>query len=277
MPVIINGTTGVTFPNGVTMSDGTSAPVTIAQGGTGANTAANARTALGTNDAANLTTGTLPDARFPATLPAASGANLTSLNASNLSSGTVGTARLASGTANNTTFLRGDQTWQVVSTTPANGSITDPMIADVSGAGTVWAPFGVPNMTCLDVDSTASTIKGSDFRALRGGTFRFRFVVYSDNPTGSTRTYNVYLYKNGVLASTVTFTQANGSFSETSRTLPDITVARGDVISLYGQMNGSGTTMRMLVYGGQYGTSTTTASLSMSLLTWPSGSLYQAL
>jgi hypothetical protein len=57
MPVIINGTTGVTFPNGVTMSDGTSAPVTIAQGGTGANTAANARTALGTNDAANITTG----------------------------------------------------------------------------------------------------------------------------------------------------------------------------------------------------------------------------
>jgi hypothetical protein len=39
MPVIINGTTGVTFPNGVTMSDGTSAPVTVAQGGTGANTA----------------------------------------------------------------------------------------------------------------------------------------------------------------------------------------------------------------------------------------------
>jgi hypothetical protein len=59
MPVIINGTTGVTFPNGVTMSDGTSAPVTVAQGGTGANTAANARTALGTNDAANITTGAL--------------------------------------------------------------------------------------------------------------------------------------------------------------------------------------------------------------------------
>jgi len=59
MPVIINGTTGVTFPNGVTMSDGTSAPVTIAQGGTGATTAANARTSLGTNDAANITTGAL--------------------------------------------------------------------------------------------------------------------------------------------------------------------------------------------------------------------------
>ena len=34
--------------------------------------------------ATNLTSGTLPDARFPATLPASSGANLTSLPAANL-------------------------------------------------------------------------------------------------------------------------------------------------------------------------------------------------
>jgi hypothetical protein len=51
MPVIINGTTGVTFPNGVTMSDGTSAPVTAAQGGTGLSsvgTAGNVLTSNGT-------------------------------------------------------------------------------------------------------------------------------------------------------------------------------------------------------------------------------------
>jgi hypothetical protein len=45
-------------------------------------------------NASNLASGTLPDARFPATLPAISGANLTSLNASNLASGTVDNARL---------------------------------------------------------------------------------------------------------------------------------------------------------------------------------------
>jgi hypothetical protein len=39
------------------------------------------------------------------------GSALTSLNASNLASGTVPTARLGSGTANSTTYLRGDSTW----------------------------------------------------------------------------------------------------------------------------------------------------------------------
>ena len=45
-------------------------------------------------NATQLTSGTVPDARFPATLPAANGSNLTNLNASNLASGTVANARL---------------------------------------------------------------------------------------------------------------------------------------------------------------------------------------
>jgi hypothetical protein len=61
--------------------------------------------------AASKLTGTIADARFPATLPAASGVNLTALNASNLGSGTVPTARLGSGTASSSTFLRGDSTY----------------------------------------------------------------------------------------------------------------------------------------------------------------------
>jgi hypothetical protein len=43
-----------------------------------------------------------------------SGSGLTTLNASNVSTGTVATARLASGTANSTTFLRGNQTWSAL-------------------------------------------------------------------------------------------------------------------------------------------------------------------
>ncbi len=49
---------------------------------------------LVTRTATDLTSGTLPDARFPATLPAASGTNLTSLNGTQVTSGTVAAARL---------------------------------------------------------------------------------------------------------------------------------------------------------------------------------------
>jgi hypothetical protein len=66
MTIILNGTTGVTFPNGVTMSDGTSAPVTAAQGGTGLSsvgTAGNVLTSNGTTwtsaAAAGFPTGTV--------------------------------------------------------------------------------------------------------------------------------------------------------------------------------------------------------------------------
>jgi hypothetical protein len=79
--------------------------------------------------AATKLTGTIADARFPATLPAASGVNLTALNATNIGSGTVPTARLGSGTASSSTFLRGDQTyaaagggWAFVSAATASSS-----------------------------------------------------------------------------------------------------------------------------------------------------------
>jgi hypothetical protein len=49
--------------------------------------------ALTALNATQLTSGTVPDARFPATLPAISGANLTNLDADDLASGTVPDAR----------------------------------------------------------------------------------------------------------------------------------------------------------------------------------------
>ena len=71
--------------------------------------AANTAKDLTALSASNLTSGTVPDARFPATLPAASAANLTNVPAANI----TGTLPAISG-AN----LTG------ISTTPADGSIT---------------------------------------------------------------------------------------------------------------------------------------------------------
>jgi len=45
-------------------------------------------------------------------IPAINGSQVTALNASNLASGTVPTARLGTGTASGTTFLAGDQTYK---------------------------------------------------------------------------------------------------------------------------------------------------------------------
>lgn len=50
-------------------------------------------------NATNLTSGTVPDARFPVTLPAVSGINLTNINATNIASGTLAAARLPSNVA----------------------------------------------------------------------------------------------------------------------------------------------------------------------------------
>jgi hypothetical protein len=108
------GTMATQNANNVAITGGSITGITdlaVADGGTGASTAANARTNLGTNDAANLTTGT------------------------------VATARLASGTADNTTFLRGDQTWTAVS------GYTGPLGMQVfTSSGTFTVPTGVTSV-----------------------------------------------------------------------------------------------------------------------------------
>ena len=100
-------------------------------------------------NASNLSSGTVPDARFPATLPAASGVNLTALNASNLGSGTVPTARLASGSATSSTFLRGDQTWATAGGAPAAlGDIGTVMWAIVDTTSVIFPGSTVAGSSC---------------------------------------------------------------------------------------------------------------------------------
>lgn len=68
-------------------------------------------------DPDNFTGGTLPDAIFPATLPAISGANLTNLDASDLASGTIPTARYGTTVLQTTgaQTVTGSKTFEVAS------------------------------------------------------------------------------------------------------------------------------------------------------------------
>ena len=116
-------------------------------------------------NASNLSSGTVPDARFPATLPAASGVNLTALNASNLGSGTVPTARLATGTASSSTYLRGDQTWATVS------GYTGPQGRQVfASSGTFTVPSGITsvNVTVVGAGGGVNRYAGTSCSAAGG-------------------------------------------------------------------------------------------------------------
>ena len=113
-------------------------------------------------NADNLGSGTVPDARFPATLPAASGVNLTALNATNLGSGTVPIGRLgASGTPSASTYLRGDNTWATVA--GGGGSSDSFATIAVAGQSSVVADSATDTLTLVAGSGiTITTDAGTD-------------------------------------------------------------------------------------------------------------------
>ena len=130
-----NDTIRLTTTNGGVTISGTATATTFS--GSGAS--------LTNLPAANLSSGTIPDARFPSTLPAISGANLTNLNGSNIASGTVPVARIGTGTKNTSTFYRGDGTFATV-TAPAITAInsaSNNRLVTSDGGTTVTAESGL--------------------------------------------------------------------------------------------------------------------------------------
>jgi len=148
-----DGTTGTIIQNSTaTISDAGLLTATNFSGGGAALTALNAT---------QLTSGTVPDARFPATLPAVSGINLTALNATNLGSGTVPIDRLgSSGTPSVSTYLRGDNTWATVTAGASSNSFETIVVA---GQSSVVADSATDTLTLVAGSNiTLTTNAGTD-------------------------------------------------------------------------------------------------------------------
>ena len=88
------------------------------------------------------------------------GAQLTDLDAGDIASGTVGTARLASGTANSSTFLRGDQTWASLTIPEANNKQV------FTSSGTFNVPAGVSRVKVTVIGAGGN---GGNYSGCAGG------------------------------------------------------------------------------------------------------------
>tara|TARA_R100001443_G_scaffold70907_3_gene79249 strand:+ start:2602 stop:3405 length:804 start_codon:yes stop_codon:yes gene_type:complete len=138
-------------------------PITI----TGSDAAAT-RTSLGLGDASTKTVGVSNGNVIAADstgIPAINGSQITALNATNLGSGTVPTARMGSGTASGSTVLHGNGTWAAVAAGGtheliASASASSSSILEVTGLDTSFDSWRLiaTELTVSVTDSDTSIV-----------------------------------------------------------------------------------------------------------------------
>lgn len=117
-------------------------------------------------------------------------------NSTDIVSGIIATARLGSGTASSSTFLRGDGSWQTISVTAALSGLTDVTLSSpISGNflhynGSAWVNYVITktDVGLSNVDNTADTTKNAAAVALTNKDLTSgtnTFPTFNQNTTGS--------------------------------------------------------------------------------------------
>ena len=122
-------------------------------------------------------TGTITSGTWSGSFGAVSGANLTSLNANNIATGTVAPARLASGTADATTFLRGDSTWASAAVSITDNTATNstffPVFTSVTSGSIVGANT---SSTKLTFNPSSGLLTSTDYNSSSDVTLKENFT-----------------------------------------------------------------------------------------------------